>query len=197
MHMERVAPEEIERIAREGFERVYGAPGESSASGAPRNAGPTLVVTGGEHLEIPFRGRWYRLRPVGWEDGLRLVVAKAAIDQMAEELDDHELIPESVRTYSEAMSLVVSLVPKYLTPKAWWGRRLRWRLRLHRNPFRWSTDAEVGQLLGFFLASRTMSRVRSPDISPATVGPTSSTRASSSGARSGRGRRRGSSSLTG
>ena len=152
MRLVRESRAEVERIAREGYRKRF--PDGPPTAPPPTNGRPMLLLAGADVLEIPYRGTLYELRHVSFEDGIVCVTAKAAIDAT----EGAPLTPESIAAYRAACRAVVSLVPRYLRPVHGMLRRLRWRLGLHRNPFRSATDAEVGQLLGFFLASRTRSR---------------------------------------
>ncbi len=160
MQFTRLPKEELDRIAREGYARRF-PDGQPSAL-PPANGRAMLLLVGEDRIEIPYKGTLYELRHISFEDGLRCVTAKAAIDA----LDGEEITPEGVAAYGAACRAVVALVPRYLRPVHGRLRRLRWRLGLHRNPFRRATDAEVGQLLGFFLACRMRSRVHSRPRSP-------------------------------
>lgn len=151
--------EGLERMAHEGYARKYAAP-PGSPLGArsvnrPRNVRATLFMVDGERVEIPYRGRVYELLPVSFEDGLRLADVRGTL----EELEDAKPTTENVARYRSALRFVVALAPRYLRPRGRW-RRAFWALT--RNPFRHATDAEVGELLGFFLGSRMRSRVRHP-----------------------------------
>jgi len=144
----------VEAMAREGYEKRF--PKGRPAGPPPSNGRPTLVLLGSESYQVlAFRGRGYELGHVGFEDGIRLVEAKAAV----EALDESDPTPENVAAYLAALRLIVRMAPRYLLPIGR-VRRLLWRLRLRLNPFRRATEAEVGQLLGFFLACRMRSRVR-------------------------------------
>ena len=145
----------VEAMAREGYEKKF--PKGRPSSPSPANIGPTLALIGDEKRVLPYRGRGYELGYVSFEDGLRLAEASAAIKALGEE----DPTPAASEAYLDAMRLVVRMAPRYLLPVEP-VRRLFWRLRLMRNPFRRATDAEVGHLLGFFLASQMRSRVRFP-----------------------------------
>lgn len=121
---------------------------------APRNLRPTLIVIGERGLELPYRGVMYELRPVSFPDGLRLLEARNAIEEAGAGSD-----AASVKAIGSALRTVVGMTRRYLRPRGRL-RGLRWRLRLSRNPFRRATESEVGEILGFFLASRMMSRAR-------------------------------------
>jgi len=144
----------VEALAAEGYRERY-PEGRQEAPPAA-NVAPALRLLGSERLVVPYRGRAYELGHVSFEDGLHLVRARAAI----EALDGaEEVTPERAAAYLGGMRTIVRLVPRYLLPVEP-VRRFFWRLRIFRNPFSRATDAEVGQLLGFFLGSRMRSRVR-------------------------------------
>lgn len=154
----RVPREELERMAREEYARQF--PRGRPAPAQPRNVRATLLSMGEGRLEITHRGRSYELLPVTFSDGLRLQEARAAIERADHaQHNTDELTPEVMRDYYMALKHVVSLAPQYLRPVGR-VRRLLWRLGLTRNPYRGATEAEVGQLLGFFLATSTRSSVR-------------------------------------
>lgn len=144
-------------MAQEEYAQAYGPSDVRPKPERPRNVRATLLVFGAEKVEIPYRGQMYELTPVSFEDGLRLADARATL----EELEDAAPTEENVRRYRSACQLIVGLAPHYLLPRGWLRRAL-WRLRLRRNPFRRASDREVGELLGFFLGCRMMSRVRCP-----------------------------------
>ena len=158
----------IEAMAREGYEKRF--PKGRPTAPPPANGRPALVLLGSESYQVvAFGGRGYELGHVSFEDGIRLVGAKATV----EALDESDPTPENVEAYLAALRLIVRMAPRYLLPVER-ARRLLWRLRLLRNPFRHATDREVGQLLGFFLACRMRSRVRASTPAEASLGaPTS------------------------
>ena len=155
MQFTRLPKGAVERIAREGYAKHF--PDGPPKARPPENGRAMLLLTGADTVEIPYKGTLYELLHISFEDGLVCVIAKAAI----EGLEGESITPETVDAYRAAMRSVVALVPRYLRPVRGRLRRLRWRLGLHRNPFRRATDAEVGQLLGFFLGCRMRSRVHS------------------------------------
>ena len=155
MIAERIPRADLEAMAHEGYRKQF--PGGPPPGAPPANARPTLLLLGGDVIRIPFRGLVYELGHVSFEDGIRLVMARAAIL----ELEDGEPTEENAAAYVKAMRTVVAMAPRYLLPVNRL-RRIFWRVRLRRNPFRSATDTEVGHLLGFFLGCRTRSRVQYP-----------------------------------
>ncbi len=166
MRAERPARAVIEELAREGYRKRFSA-GRQPAP-PPANVGAALLLLEGDSVRIPYRGRMYELGYVSFEDGLRLVAARSAI----EALEESEPTPANRAAYLQAMRLVVSMAPRYLLPVKR-VRRFFWRLRLRRNPFRSATDAEVGHFLGFFLGCRTRSRVQYPNAAEREPAPIS------------------------
>lgn len=148
--------EGLEEVARAQYARAF--PAREGPSPRPRNAGAALHMLGAERMAFVFRGVAYELLPISFEDGIRVSEARAAL---MEAEDEDRLTPEVARDARRALKLVANLAPKYLRPLRW-PRRLLWALGLKRNPYRRATEVEVGQLMGFFLGSRTMCRVRSP-----------------------------------
>ena len=156
MIAERIPRALLEEASREGYRRQF--PTGPRPGAPPANARATLhLLVQGDVIRIPYRGRVYELGHVSFEDGIRLVEARAAIVA----LEDVEPDEENTAAYLGALRTVVALAPRYLLPMNRL-RRLFWRLRLRRNPFRSATDAEVGHLLGFFLGCRTRSSVQYP-----------------------------------
>ena len=166
MRAERPPRAVIEERAREGYRKRF--PAGRQPAPPPANVGAALLLLEGDSVRIPYRGRVYELGHVSFEDGLRLVAARTAI----EALHEAEPTPANQTTYLQAMRVVVSMAPRYLLPVRR-VRRFFWRLRIRRNPFRRATDAEVGAFLGFFLGCRTRSRVQYPGAAVSEFVPTS------------------------
>ena len=148
--------EELERAARAQYARAF--PEREGPPPRARNVRATRLLVGADQLCIEYRGRTYELLPVEFGDGVLLAECRALVDAIE---DDAKLTPELVREYLIALRKVVALAPKYLRPVGR-VRRLLWLLGLRRNPYRRATEAELGQLLGFFLGCRMRSRVRYP-----------------------------------
>lgn len=162
MRAERLPRAVIEEMARDGFRRRY--PDGVPRGKPPANVGAALLLLEADSVRIPYRGHVYELGHVSFEDGLRLVQARTAV----EALEGATVTDENRGPYLEGMRLIVSMAPRYLRPVRP-VRRFFWRLRIRRNPFRKATDLEVSQLLGFFLACRMRSRVQFR--TPAATGP--------------------------
>ena len=111
---------------------------------------PALVYLT-DPLRVPFRGRLYELPPVGFRDGERIMEIQERLEDT-----DHSARKGRRALFEEAAALIRRLV----TPDRGWLLRLRWRLRLVRNPFRQATEVEIAELLGFLAACRTRSTVR-------------------------------------
>ena len=150
MIAERIPREVVEAASREAYLEKYRSRGPTPT---PANVEPTLQLLGaGGVLCVPYRGVGYALGFVSFEDGVKLLRAKAQVEVLV----DDDLSDEKLAVYLEGMRVVVSMAPKYLRPVSLWRRFVYRALRV--NPFRRATDREVGQLLGFFLTSRMRSR---------------------------------------
>jgi len=147
---------ELEELARTRYREAF--PEGRPRANPPRNIGSVLIITGADRVEIPYRGRMYELLPVSFEDGLRLTQCQSVIEEL---VGGRRPTHEDSEAYAGALRVIVRMTRRYLLPRGRL-RRLRWRLRLVRNPFRHATEAELGELLGFFLGCRMRSRVRYP-----------------------------------
>ncbi len=158
MIAERLPRAVLEERSREAYRLKF--PEGRPRGDPPANARPLLLMVAGDHVRVPYRGREYELGYVSFEDGVRLVLAQAAIDELngTNKAPD----PEAVARLLEGMRTIVSMCPRYLLPVGGRVRRFLWRLGIRRNPFKDATDTEVGQFLGFFLESRMRSRARYP-----------------------------------
>lgn len=155
MDFVKVSRNRLEELAHESYVRAFS--GRESPRGRVRNLEPTLIVLGERSIEIPFRGRMYELQPVSFTDGVRLLEAKNAIDVVAH----GEPSRADILAYRAALRRIVRMTRKYLLPRGRL-RQVAWRMRLGRNPFRKATEAELGEILGFFYGCRTSSAVRYP-----------------------------------
>lgn len=99
-------------------------------------------------LRVPFQGRLYELPPVGFRDGDRIMALR-------EVLGDPDAEPKARREANEA---AIRLIRRLVTPDRGLYR-IRWKLRLVRNPFRRATDVEIGEMLGFLAACRMRSSI--------------------------------------
>jgi len=153
----RVPRDELERMARQAYAREF--PADAAPSVAPKNVRVTRLLLG-DTLKVEYRGVTYELGHVSVLDGLVLQEARIAIERADRaQTDLDRLTPDVMRDYYAALRRVTELAPRYLIPTGR-VRRMVWRLGLVPNPFRRATESEVGQLLGFFLACPTRSRVR-------------------------------------
>lgn len=154
MAFQRATPEEIlER--RRFWNKAEERPPEPPP--APRNVQGVLWLT--DPFRVPYRGRMWIIPPVSFVDGARVLRIKTWLEQATE--DEAKFRAEYLKTMREIMALIRRLV----RPESGWFRRIRWRLRLMRNPWRTATHEEVGTILGFFW----MRHTKDPDqlrISP-------------------------------
>lgn len=95
---------------------------------------------------LAYRGRLYDVPPVPFLAGVRLV-------ELRDQLSQAETPADEVRALRE----IVTVMKRLIRPRGK-VRRATWWLR--RNPFRHASEQEIGELLGFFSAHRTQSRVR-------------------------------------
>jgi hypothetical protein len=153
---EPLSAEELDEFAREQYARAF--PKREGPPPRARNVRATRLLVGAEQLAIEYRDVQYELLPVEFADGVLLAECRARVEAIE---DESKLDPMVVRDYLVALRKVVALAPKYLRPLGR-VRRLLWRLGIRKNPYRRATEAEIGQLLGFFLGCRMRSRVRYP-----------------------------------
>lgn len=132
--------------------RLDRAPLPPAATTEVRNTQAVLDL--GNLKAFLFRGQPFGVPPIGWKDGQRLVLLQASFNQyLSKQLDE-----SAARGYFAAVAQVAPLLWQ-LTRPVGKIRRLMKRLGLHRNPFQEATEAELGQLLSFFQACRTMSSI--------------------------------------
>ena len=124
----------------------------------PRNVEAVLSI--GQMEYVAFRGRAYGVPPLPWRLGQRIAVAHQAALAAAEALRLAPTDGATLARYYDALSRVPPLLWQACRPVGWWWRALAF-LRLHRNPFREATEAELIGLTHFFLSRR----MRSPDLS--------------------------------
>ncbi len=148
---------ELEEMASEQYRRHFPDHGPSQP---PRNIGALLVLIGKGKLGLPYRGRMYELRPVSFEDGVRLAEVRSVFERIER---TNEPSAEEFDAYLQGLRTVARMAKKYARPVGV-VRRLLWTLRFSRNPFRRATEAELGLLLGFLLGCRMRSSVRYPGI---------------------------------
>jgi hypothetical protein len=145
----------------------------------PAPANMLLVKQLGTDTELWFRGRRFRVPPVGFKDGAELseietkfynfAVQEKRLAALKEGGDQIDVPYEMLKDQLELMEKTVALFRKLVRP---WGaiERLLWPFL--SNPFEAATETEVGQLLGFFWSCRRKSGVRftsvqrMPDESP-------------------------------
>ena len=141
------------------------------------NLRPALYLTG--PLRIPFRGRMWTAH-VSFDDGVRAVDIGQRIVRGRQSGNVGE-IKTAVR---DAMFLASRLLRRY--PERWWHKIGR-VTGLRRSPVRDWTEQEVGEIIGFFLMCRTISRVVGSSVQAPNATLTSSTSSRTSAANSRRG----------
>lgn len=112
------------------------------------NTGPALGLQLPEFVE--FAAVLYAVPPVPWEAGQELLELKQRLED-AEGGSHHEraVLRRLVKVYGSLVH------PRGRLRRAFW-----W---ITRNPFRYASDGEIGQLLVFFSGCRMKSRVRYPE----------------------------------
>lgn len=116
-------------------------------SPSPRNLRPVVFLT--DPFRIPFRGRMWEIPPVSFEDGIKVLELVTWFQEARENPGG------ALSQYRTQMRRAIHLIRKLVRPERGLVRRLRWRLRLHRNPWRTATHEELGEILGFFWMRRT------------------------------------------
>ena len=136
------------RAAWDAYNREQGI-AEEGTTPPPAQRNVREVLDLGTTLYVSFRGRAYGVPPLPWREGQRLVAA------YGEALRLPALIsPAERETYTRVMGEITDTLWRNTRPVGWFWRALK-RLGLLRNPFAAASDAELGELLDFFLASRT------------------------------------------
>jgi hypothetical protein len=150
--IQRVPPEVIWERHREWEERQRERNG-----GQPRvrNVQPVLYLT--DPFRVPYRGRMWLIPPVPMEDGARVL-------DLVDKLEKMQSGPDLARRYREFNRAILKLIRRLVLPERGWLRRVLWKLRIARNPWRTATHEEVGEMLGFFWMRRTKSPDRRPII---------------------------------
>jgi len=152
------------RIAELAHERYALEYGSGTPEPVAHKNGPAALqaVGAGAGLRFEFQGREYELRPVSFEDGIRLVEAREAIEKIGNREAREGFDLETAEGYIRALKTVVACTHRYVRPAAGPLHRFFWKRGWMPNPFRSATEAELGTLLGFFLGCRTISSVRRP-----------------------------------
>ena len=136
MQITKLSRAELEAFAREQYAQQFGRPAPPKV----RNA--QALVALGEHRPLRWRGHAYRVPPLPFRDGARLLVVSQVLAAEYEEAggdvwaEVFELAAPS-RALARARIMCGDLVQ---------------RRRFSRNPFRNATPAEVRDLIAFFLA---------------------------------------------
>lgn len=127
-------------------------------------AATTAHDSGYIELALKYRTRRFRVPPVPYRDGIRLLAldrhvarlqAKLNADEKNEINDDTTL--RALAELAETLTELVTLFRALVRPVTLWDR-LTWRVQ--RNPFIDAEASEIGELRRFFSAARTRCRVR-------------------------------------
>ena len=114
---------------------------------APLNVREVLDL--GSLVYFEFRGRPYGVPPLPYRAGQRLVSLWFEVARMGATISD-----DNRRAYDRALAQIVRLMWRHTRPVGILMRALR-RLGLLRNPFKLASEAEIAELVGFFLRART------------------------------------------
>lgn len=146
----RVSPQEMAR-RHQAWADTHGL---NDPPPSPRNVRPVVWLS--DPFRIPFRGHLWEIPPVPFEDGARCLELMDWFQKSAEDPT------HAVEEYRDRMRDAVALIRRLVRPHKGRLRRLRWRLRLMRNPWRTASHEELGEILGFFWGRRTKSLDRRP-----------------------------------
>lgn len=147
----------IERVSREEMDRRHAAKRPKRATvHVPKALNTQQVLDLGNLVFFTFRGRAYGVPPLPYRDGLELSDLEAQARSFVGRV--------TLDTLPEYHALVKTIPRKLwrLTRSVGPLRRVLRALGLLRNPFTKMTEAELGELLGFFLRCPTRSRVQFP-----------------------------------
>jgi hypothetical protein len=133
----------IRPVSQEGVNRVQKHLREQLRDPEVKNGAPVRRLSLPDHIE--FMRRRYEVPPVPYRKGTRLLEIRREMKD-ADDVRAVKLVDEAVALFRELV------VPEGRIRRALW----RW----WPNPFRYASDQEVGELLGFFSLCRTKSRVR-------------------------------------
>jgi hypothetical protein len=151
-------PERIEQI-QEALRTRVAATTAAKAERSIANEAPVRAVGEGDLIEFPKdSGRWFVVPPVSYPDAL--VIQRLVRDEKslrAEIRDRGEMGNTAMARLLELHEETTTMLRKLVRPVRFWDR-VMWRLS-PRNPFRFLTTMEVGQLLLFFYGLTMRSRV--------------------------------------
>lgn len=118
------------------------------AEPAPRALNLDAVLDLGNMVFFTFRGRAYGIPPLAWRTGERLLDAVLELEGLGSQISR-----DSIHAYYGCVRRLQDTLWRASRPVGPVRRLLR-LLRLHRNPYRQATEAEVMQLAYFFLTRR-------------------------------------------
>lgn len=127
-------------------------------------AATTAHDSGYVEFDLKHRRRRFRVPPVPYRDGVRLLVldrhvarlqAKLNADEKNEINDDTTL--RALAELADTLTELVTLFHALVRPVTLWDRLTWW---LQRNPFLTAEANEIGELRRFFSGARTRCRVR-------------------------------------
>lgn len=123
---------------------------------APRALNTKTVLDLGNQVFYLFRGRPFGVPAIPHKAGLDL----ADLQAQAQEFVGKIKTRDDLRAYRKLVEQIPSKLWRLVgRPPGGWVPRLLHRLHLLPNPFRQATEAELGELLDFFLKRRMTSSV--------------------------------------
>jgi len=150
------------RVPRATMDKRHAAARRLSGNGkmaaTVKKPGPQVkntqyVLDLGNLKYFTFRGRAYGVPPVPYKEGLELATLQSQVETFVGQMSQ-ETIPDYLKLlrtiHARLWDLCVVTGPIQRKLRAW---------GLLRNPFRKCTEAELGELLGFFLTRRMTSGV--------------------------------------
>lgn len=110
---------------------------------------------------MQFRGRLYRVPPVGWQAGLELqrqYLKLQDLQRKEDQIPDDKYASsiEHLKEMEILMNRMFRFFKSLCSPMSWW-ETITWRFR---DPFQDATQQELGEMLGFFFECRTKSSIR-------------------------------------
>lgn len=124
----------------------------------PEHKNVEVVLSLGDVRYILFHGRTYRVPPVPFKHGERVLTSHAALVALAREVATTGNKKSTDRFYRQ-MSFQAKLLWQHIRP-AGKVKRFFWRLGLMYNPFRGASEKEITELTNFFLQCRMTSSVQ-------------------------------------
>jgi hypothetical protein len=160
-----IAKEQLERTQQWLRSELKLVGGTEEAKPVPANLRLVEALVGDELLR--YRGRRFRVKPVGFIEGARLSVLETRYanltikekerNEKKERGERVELNMDEIKETLDVLEDTIKLFRDLVEPRGWF-ERLLWPML--KNPFDNATEKEIGELLGFFFVCRMKSGVR-------------------------------------